>query len=93
VKVTKTADFGVFVELERGFEGLIPASEFMKDAPVIKEGDEVTARVIKVDKTDRKIALSIKAQVKGQDRSSLKEYMSQQPKPDTTLGALLKERS
>jgi small subunit ribosomal protein S1 len=65
----------------------------MKDAPAIKEGEEVTARVIKVDKSDRKIALSIKAQVKGKDRSSLQEYMSQQQKPDTTLGALLKERS
>jgi small subunit ribosomal protein S1 len=93
VKVTKKADFGMFVELEHGIEGLIPASEVPKDAPEIKEGDEVTARVIKVDKGDRKIALSIKAQVKGQDRSTLKDYMSQQEKPDTTIGALLKERS
>jgi small subunit ribosomal protein S1 len=93
VKVTKTADFGVFVELEQGFEGLIPASEFMKDAPAVKEGDEVTARVIKVDKTDRKIALSIRAHAKGNDRSTLQDYMSQQQKFDTTLGALLKERS
>jgi small subunit ribosomal protein S1 len=92
VKVTKTADFGVFVELEQGFEGLIPVSELMKDAPAIKEGEEVTARVIKVDKADRKIALSIKAQVKGNDRSTLQDYMSQQQKFDTTLGALLKER-
>ncbi len=92
VKVTKTADFGVFVELEQGFEGLIPASEFMKDAAALKEGEEVTARIIKVDKADRKIALSIKALVKGRDRSSLREYMGQQQKFDTTLGALLKER-
>ena len=93
VKVTKVADFGAFVELEHGIEGLIPASEMMKDAPAIKEGDEVTVRVIKVDKGDRKIALSIKAQIKGSDRSSLKDYMSQQEKPDTSIGALLKERS
>jgi len=65
----------------------------LKDAEETKEGDEVTARVIKVDKADRKIALSIKAHVKGKDRSSLQEYMSQQPKPDTTLGTLMKERS
>ncbi len=93
VKVTKVADFGLFVELEHGIEGLIPASEFMKDADPVKEGDEVIARVIKVDRGDRKIALSIKAHVKGRDRSTLQEYMNQQPKPDTTLGALLKERS
>jgi len=93
VKVTKKADFGMFVELEHGIEGLIPASEVPKETDDIKEGDEVTARVIKVDKGERKVALSIKAQIKGNDRSSLKEYMSQQPKPDTTIGALLKERS
>lgn len=93
VKVTKAADFGVFVELEQGIEGLIPASEFMKDAPALKEGDEVTARVIKVDRGDRKVALSIKAHERGRDKDALKEYMRQQEKPDTTLGALLKERS
>ncbi len=93
VKVVKIADFGIFVELESGIEGLVPASELIKDAGEIKEGDEVTARVIKVDRAERKIALSIKAHVKGKDRTSLQEYMSQQPKPDTTLGALLKERS
>jgi small subunit ribosomal protein S1 len=93
VKVTKVADFGVFVELEHGIEGLIPASEMLKDGPEIKEGDMVTARVIKVDKGDRKIALSTKAHVKNKDRSTLREYMNQQEKPDTSIGALLKERS
>ena len=93
VKVTKVADFGVFVELEYGIEGLIPTSELLKDAEPLKEGEEATARVIKVDRNERKVALSVKAHVKGRDRSSLQEYMSQQPKPDTTLGALLKERS
>ncbi len=93
VKVTKAADFGLFVELEHGIEGLIPTSELMKDAEPIKEGEEVTARVIKVDRGERKVALSIKAHIKGRDRSTLQEYMNQQPKPDTTLGALLKERS
>ena len=101
VKVTKVADFGAFVELEHGIEGLIPSSEMMKDAPALKEGDEMTARVIKVDKGERKIALSVKALHKDKDkapnndndRTTLKDYMSQQEKPDTTIGALLKERS
>ena len=93
VKVIKTADFGMFVELELGIEGLVPTSEVPKDSVAIKEGDQITARVIKVDKADRKIALSIKAHSKGHDRSSLKEFMSQQEKPDTSIGALLKERS
>jgi small subunit ribosomal protein S1 len=93
IKVTKKTDFGLFVELEQGIEGLIPTSEIPKDTEEIKEGSEVTARVIKVDRNDRKIALSIKAHIKGKDRSTLKEYMNQQQKPDTTIGALLKERS
>jgi small subunit ribosomal protein S1 len=93
VRVTKKADFGMFVELELGIEGLIPASEVPKDSPEIKEGDEVTARVIKVDRGDRKIALSVKAQIKGQDRSTLQDYKKQQEKPDMSIGALLKERS
>ncbi len=92
VKVTKKTDFGMFVELEYGIEGLIPASEIPKDSGDVKEGDEVTARVVKVDRTDRRIALSIKSYLKGYDRTTLREYMSQQPKPDTTLGALMKER-
>ena len=76
-----------------GIEGLIPASEIPKDSAAFKEGDEVTARIIKVDTTERKIALSIKAQLRTQDASRLQDFMNQQQKPDTTLGALLKERS
>jgi ribosomal protein S1 len=52
----------------------------------------VTARVVKVDRGDRRVALSIKAHIKGQDKDSLREFMKQQQKPDTTIGALLKER-
>jgi small subunit ribosomal protein S1 len=92
VKVTKKAEFGLFVALEHGIEGLIPLSEIPKDAPDIKEGDEVTARVMKVDRGDHKISLSIKAQIKGEDKTSLKEFMSQQEKFDTSIGSLLKER-
>lgn len=92
VKVTKKAEFGLFVALEHGIEGLIPLSEIPKDAPDIKEGDEVTARVMKVDRGDHKISLSIKAQIKGEDKTNLKEFMSQQDKFDTSIGSLLKER-
>jgi small subunit ribosomal protein S1 len=92
VKVTKKAEFGLFVAMEHGIEGLIPMSEIPKDAAEIKEGDEVTARVLKVDRGDHKISLSIKAQIKGEDKTSLKEFMNQQEKFDTSIGSLLKER-
>jgi small subunit ribosomal protein S1 len=93
VKVVKAAEFGLFVGLEFGIEGLIPASEIPRESEGIKEGDEVTARVIKVDRGERKVALSIKALVKGKDRESVKDYLGQQDKFDTTIGALLKGRN
>jgi small subunit ribosomal protein S1 len=92
VKVTKKTEFGYFVELEHGIEGLIPISEIPKEHGEIKEGDEVTARVMKVDRGERKVGLSIKAQIRGQDKDSLRDFMRSQEKPDTTIGALLKER-
>jgi small subunit ribosomal protein S1 len=92
VKVTKKAEFGLFVELEHGIEGLIPLSEIPRDAPEIKEGETVTARVLKVDRGEHKVSLSIKAQIKGEDKASLREFMKQQDKFDTSIGSLMKER-
>jgi small subunit ribosomal protein S1 len=92
VKVTKKAEFGLFVELEQGIEGLIPLSEIPRDSPEIKEGDMVTARVLKVDRGEHKVSLSIKAHIKGEDKASLKEFMSQQEKFDTSIGSLIKNR-
>jgi len=65
-KVIKITDFGVFVELEGGVEGLIHISEIDKDAhakveDLLKLDDEVTAKIIKVDTAERKIGLSIPA--------------------------------
>ena len=65
-KVVKLASFGAFVELAGGLEGLVHISQIreeriekMKD--VLKAGDEVNARVIKIDNAERRIGLSIKA--------------------------------
>jgi len=57
-KVTKIADFGAFVELEPGIEGLIHVTE---TTGPLAEGDEVEARVIEVDPPNQKLALSLKA--------------------------------
>lgn len=64
-KVTKITAFGAFVELENGIEGLIHVTElsdktFGKVEDVVAKGDEVVAKVIKVDPEHKKIALSIK---------------------------------
>lgn len=64
-KVTKITAFGAFVELENGIEGLIHVTElsdqaFGKVEDVVAKGDDVTAKIIKVDPEHKKIALSIK---------------------------------
>ena len=65
-KVSKVASFGAFVQLDVEFIGFVHISEISNDPvgkvkEVLKVGQEVTARVIKVDKTERRIGLSIKA--------------------------------
>lgn len=64
-KVTKITAFGAFIELENGIEGLVHVTElsdqaFAKVEDVVKVGNEVTAKVIKLDPEHKKIALSIK---------------------------------
>lgn len=57
-KVTKITDFGAFVEIGSGVEGLIHVTE---TTGPLAEGDEVEARVLEVDPKKRKISLSLKA--------------------------------
>ncbi|MES2793011.1 MAG: S1 RNA-binding domain-containing protein [Planctomycetota bacterium] len=64
--VTRTSDFGAFVQLEEGIEGLIHISELeyrrvQRVTDVVKEGQEVRTKVLSVDLPKRRIALSLKA--------------------------------
>jgi small subunit ribosomal protein S1 len=64
--VAKIASFGAFVNLQDDIDGLIHISQLSEDhvekvKDVLKVGDEVEARVIKVDKVERRIGLSVKA--------------------------------
>lgn len=66
VKVVRLADFGAFVEIEKGVEGLIHISQLStrrieKPAEVLTEGQEVTARVLEVNPEGRRIRLSLSA--------------------------------
>lgn len=63
--VTKITNFGVFVELEQELEGLLHISELAdhkveNPQDVVKAGDEVDVKILRVDKTERKIGLSLK---------------------------------
>jgi len=65
-KVVSLTDYGAFVELEKGIEGLIHVSEMSwsqhikNPAQVLKEGDEVEAVVLSIEPEDRKISLGLK---------------------------------
>lgn len=61
-KILRITDFGIFIELEGGVEGLIYTSEIVKPSGNghIHEGDEIWARIIKIDLDERKIGLSMK---------------------------------
>ena len=65
-KVSKIANFGAFIELSGGIDGLVHISQISENRvekvkDVLKVGDEVEARVIKIDKVERRLGLSIKA--------------------------------
>jgi small subunit ribosomal protein S1 len=64
-KITKITNFGVFVELEDGLEGLLHISELAdhkveNPQDVVKSGQEVEVKILRVDTDDRKIGLSLK---------------------------------
>ena len=64
--VTKITSYGAFVELQDGIDGLVHISQISEDRvekikDVISIGDEVSSRVIKIDRDERQIGLSIKA--------------------------------
>src|SRR3990172_7704846 len=95
-KIVKMADFGIFVELSEGVEGLIHVSESGVEPPVraedvMKIGDEVWARVPKIVTVDKKIALSNKEEKKDLDRAEIAEYMENQAKGGNTLGEVARK--
>lgn len=80
VKVTKTADFGAFVELESDIEGLIHISELTTDKINIVEdfaqiGSTVKAEVISIDKDARKIGLSSKLVKLRESKADVDDYV------------------
>lgn len=80
VKVVKTADFGVFVELESDIEGLIHISELTTERinhpeEFVKVGDTVKAEVISIDKDARKIGLSSKLVKLREQKADVDDYV------------------
>ncbi|MGC3998498.1 MAG: 30S ribosomal protein S1 [Anaeromyxobacter sp.] len=95
-KVTKVTDFGAFVEIEPGIEGLVHVSE-MKDErvenprDVVTEGQEIEVKVIDMDLQDRKVALSIKQLNRDGGEEDYREYLRRQGDGRARLGDLMEK--
>ena len=92
-KVTKLASFGAFVGLQHDIDGLVHISQVSEDRidkikNVLKADQEVTARVIKIDKAERRIGLSIKAANYSQEQLKAEQAVLDSLKPGEDLVAL-----
>jgi len=91
--VTKLASFGAFVGLQHDIDGLVHISQVSEDRVekiknVLKVGQEVNARVIKIDKSDRRIGLSIKAANYSNEQLKAEQALLDSLKPGEDLVAL-----
>ena len=82
-QVTSVPDFGVFVRIEEGVEGLIHVSQLSservdKPSSLFKVGDSVEAEVINIDPAERKIGLSIRALRKTEERQEMDSYLKRE---------------
>jgi len=89
-KVTKLASFGAFVEIEEGIDGLVHISQISDDRvekvkDVLKVGQEVQARIVRIDQMDRKIGLSIKAASVSDEEFVVKDEMLEGLRPGEDL--------
>ncbi len=93
-KVTRVADFGAFVEIAEGVEGLVHVSEISREkiespAAVLKAGDEVGAVVLGVDRVNKKVSLSIRGYQEELDRKNMESYLGKPSDPSNeSIGAL-----
>ena len=96
-RVTSVTDFGVFLEIEEGIEGLVHVSELSHEKVASPKdfanvGDELEAVVLNVDMVEKKIALSIKSLQTAIDKAELASYMGAQGEATSSFGDLLKEK-
>jgi small subunit ribosomal protein S1 len=87
----------VTVELAANVNGIIRANELSEEkvedaSSLFKEGDEIEAKIINIDKKNRSVSLSIKAKDAQEQAETLKKYSRSSSEAATTLGDLLKEK-
>ncbi|MBA3016543.1 MAG: 30S ribosomal protein S1 [Desulfobacteraceae bacterium] len=94
--ITNITDFGIFVELEEGIEGLVHVSEISKEkikTPVgrFNIGDVITARVMNINSEERRIGLSVKRLEAEDEQGLLSEYVNNMKPATSTFGEILRE--
>nr|WP_246052105.1 30S ribosomal protein S1 [Desulfobotulus mexicanus] len=97
--ITNITDFGIFVELEEGIEGLVHISEISTEkvktpSEAFNVGDPITAKVMNINSDERRIGLSIKRLDMEDDEAIMSEYLKNMDggsKPTSSLGESLKE--
>jgi small subunit ribosomal protein S1 len=95
--ITNVTDFGIFVEIEEGIEGLVHVSEISKEkikTPVGRYniGDMLTARVMTINSDERRIGLSVKRLEMEGEQGLLSDYVNNLGSQKTTsFGELLRE--
>jgi small subunit ribosomal protein S1 len=94
--VTNVLQFGAFVEIEDGLEGLVHVSEMTESKrvnphEVVSEGDTVGVKVMDVDEDEHKVDLSIQAYEKEQQREEMEEYIDDESddEDEMTMGDML----
>ena len=95
-KVTNVTDFGAFVELEEGIEGLVHVSEISREkvekpSDVLKVGDTLSAVVLHIDPHERRIGLSVKGLKEKTENAEIEKYISDQGSTSHSLGELIQE--
>ena len=95
--ITNITDFGIFLEIEEGVEGLVHVSEIAEDKvqnlkEFAKVGEPLEVLIISIDKRNRKIGLSLRELKQAQQEFEMKGYIAQQQEssPNATLGDVLR---
>jgi small subunit ribosomal protein S1 len=83
--ITSITDFGVFVEIEEGIEGLVHVSQISneridKPSQHFQVGEELEAEVTNIDPREKKIGLSVRALRRTEEREEMNAYMSREGK-------------
>ncbi len=95
-KVSSVTDFGVFLEIEEGVEGLIHVSQLMLERGIdpktmFQVGQEMEAEVTNIDNAERRISLSLKAAARRKEKEEISGYMEEETAP-VTFGDLIRQK-